>query len=450
MRRLRNTEHDAQWPAAKHILGCPPLTCDEYVADVSVVVSMAWLADARNKVFLAVGIMGLLAILSSTMSKNPVLNLFAASLGTPEAWSGIVASASTIPGILASLPAASLSDVVGRKKMLLASGFLFASAPFAYLFVTDWWQLIPVRFYHGFATAVFVPVAEASVAELFPDKRGERLSLFSSVTSVGRVAAPFLGGYILFATGQSFSTLYLGVAAAGVSAFIIGAVLLAEERGLVSGRQTRDAQKHVRLVFRGWRTVTRNRGVLATSVVQASQYYVFGAVEFFLVGYMKDVGLDSLLIGAVMGVQLAGATIVKPLIGRLSDRIGRRTPIILGSVMGGLPLLAVPFARDFSVLLALSATYGLGFASVTACTSALASELAGADNVGTAMGFIDTIMDVGQTAGPIVTGLITATSLGYAASFPALTAVMLLSCLVFVASRVGAKSTIQSEFVLRP
>jgi MFS family permease len=127
---------------------------------------------SNDAVFLTLSVMGLVAILSSTMSKNPVLKPYATSLGTPDEWTGFVASASTIPGILVSLPAASLSDIFGRKKFLLLAGFIFASAPFLYILITVWWQLILVRFYHGFATAIFVPVVEAAIAELFPTKRG--------------------------------------------------------------------------------------------------------------------------------------------------------------------------------------------------------------------------------------------------------------------------------------
>jgi MFS family permease len=68
-----------------------------------------------NTYFIILCIMGAVAILSSTMSKNPVLNPFAISLGTPLNLIGIIAAASTIPGIIVSLPVASLSDVFGRK-----------------------------------------------------------------------------------------------------------------------------------------------------------------------------------------------------------------------------------------------------------------------------------------------------------------------------------------------
>lgn len=56
--------------------------------------------SAENGAFLALCIVGIFAILSSTMSKNPVLKPFADSLKTPEHLLGFVAAASTIPGTL--------------------------------------------------------------------------------------------------------------------------------------------------------------------------------------------------------------------------------------------------------------------------------------------------------------------------------------------------------------
>jgi hypothetical protein len=48
----------------------------------------------ENGFFLTLCVVGMFAILSSTMSKNPVLNPFAESLGTPEALMGFIAAAS--------------------------------------------------------------------------------------------------------------------------------------------------------------------------------------------------------------------------------------------------------------------------------------------------------------------------------------------------------------------
>lgn len=389
--------------------------------------------------FWALCIVGFFAILSSTMSKNPVLNPFARTLGTPDSLMGFIAAASTIPGILASLPAGSLSDVFGRRKVLFVAGAIFASAPFLYLLVVSWWQLALVRFYHGFATAMFVPVTNAYVAELFPTRKAERISLFSSTTAVGRTIAPFLGGYILFVTGYGFHQLYLTVGVAGVTAFITGLLLLGRKPRTLGGDTSSTSRTGSRLV-QGWLTVARNPHILVVSLVEAAQYYAFGATEFFLIGYLKEVArFDSVSLGVISGSQLAMIPMLKPFMGRLSDRIGRRIPIVLGSLVSALSLVMIPFTLQFVPLLLISVTFGIGFSMVTSSTPALVSELTEESLVGTGMGFLGTIMDVGQTLGPIVTGFILATSLGYVGSFLALTTIILATCTIFTVAEVAKR-----------
>jgi MFS family permease len=394
----------------------------------------------KDSTFWVLCIMGLFAILSSTMSKSPVLKPFSLSLGTPTDMTGFVAAASTVPGILISLPAASLSDIYGRRKFLLIAGLVFASAPFLYLFITVWWQLVLVRFYHGFATAIFVPVAEASIAELFPTKRGERISLFSSATYVGRVIAPTLGGYILLITSTNFHVLYLSVAVAGVTALIMVLPFVIKEKQSATTKQV-DATKTIETIFRGWRTIVNNRGILVVSLVQACLYYSYGTAEFYLAGYLPEVAhLNDFLTGIIITSIIGVAIFARPYMGKISDKMGRRLPIILGCITSGLPLMAIPFVTDFWILLFLVIIYGFGFATVMSSTPALISELSPKELVGASMGFLDTTMDVGQTIGPIVSGFILATSLRYTGIFVSLTSIMLLAGLVFLLSTQSRQS----------
>ncbi len=392
--------------------------------------------NASSSIFWTLCIMGLFAILSSTMSKNPVLPSFAASLGTPEGfWTGFVAVASTIPGILVGLPAGSLSDILGRRKVLVISSVIFASAPFLYLPINSWWQLIIMRFYHGFATGMFVPVAEALIAESFSTKRGERISLFSSMTIVGRSIAPTLGGSILFITNNSFHSLYLAVGLAGITAFVTALPLLGEKEP--TNRSGNPESATLKNIIRGWGNVIRTRGVLTVSLIEASQYYTYGSVEFFLLKYLGEIAnLDSFLQGVIMTSQLVIVMLSKPYMGRLSDRIGRRTPIIIGSIISGIPLLAIPFFTQFPVLLSLSVIYGLGFSLVTSSTPALVSEVVSIEVVGSTMGLLSTVMDVGQTLGPVVCSLILVTRLGYTGLFFSLTFALIFSCILFSLSKV--------------
>lgn len=297
-----------------------------------------------------------------------------------------------------------------------------------------------VRFYHGFATAVFVPVTEAAVAERFPDKRGERISLLHSATGIGRTAAPILGGLILALTSNGYAALYLAVGIAGVTAFVLAFLLLTERKN--STPQPIAAKRVTGKLFEGGREITRNQSVLLVSFVQASQYYVFGAVEFFIVGYAIEVAkLDAFYAGLIVSANVATVIITRPLWGRMSDKRGRRTPIILGSIISCLLLLAVPFTVPFLLLLLLSAGYGLGFAMVISSTAPLMSELAPAGLVGASMGFLSTMMDVGQTLGPIVSGIVLANfSQQYLALFASLSFILLTSSLIF-ASKTGKAKT---------
>ena len=52
------------------------------------------------------------------------------------------------------LPSGALSDVLGRKRMMVLGALFFAIPPFLYPFVDNPWPLLALRFVHGFATAI--------------------------------------------------------------------------------------------------------------------------------------------------------------------------------------------------------------------------------------------------------------------------------------------------------
>lgn len=66
-----------------------------------------------------------LARLSYQMARSPVLPRFAESLGAAPELIGMVVAASTVTGVLFKLPAGALSDLLGRRRvMLLGAAFL--------------------------------------------------------------------------------------------------------------------------------------------------------------------------------------------------------------------------------------------------------------------------------------------------------------------------------------
>ena len=365
--------------------------------------------------FTLIALIGGLAIFSSTLSKTPVLPLFSQSLGASPTEIGWIVIASTIPGILVSFPAGALADHLGTRRVLLAALVVFASAPFLYLLVENAWQLMAVRFYHGFATAIFGTVASAAIAERYSTDRAARLSTYSSATIVGRSLAPFLGGFLI--SLASYDAVYVACAISGVLA--LGAGLLLRDARPVG--TAAPARPHF---WASLREVLADRGILLVSLVEAAQYLVFGAIEAFLALYAASLGIAAWQIGILLGVQLVSIVFAKPLMGRLSDRVGRQRVILPGLVIGAVSILLLPWVTGFTGLSLLSLVFGLGFATVTSSTAALVADLTRNGRFGASMGVLRTVMDVGQSIGPVLTGWMVVLA-GYAGAFTLLAAILL-------------------------
>ena len=370
---------------------------------------------------------GLFAIFSSTISKSPVLPLFASYLGADPARVGMVAAVSAFTGVVASIPAGMLSDRWGRKKMLILSAVAFSSAPFLYLFVTNIYQLAAIRFYHGLATAIFVPVATALVSDLFHHERGEKIGWFSTSTLVGRFMAPIVGGAIIGALalnpGMSYKIVYLVCGAAG----IIVLFLTIKIQHPAEHESKRQSWSETAGAFK---TAISDRNILITSMMEASILFSYGTFETFLPLYSIERGMSAYEIGIFLSAQVITLALTKPLMGKFSDRHGRKPQIFAGAIIGAVCIGTFPFFKSFIPLLALSILFGLSLSVVTSATSAFIADLSKKENRGSAMGVLGSIMDIGHTTGPLIAGIVAA-YFGFAQSFITASLVIIVSAVIF-------------------
>lgn len=371
---------------------------------------------------------GLFAIFSSTISKSPVLPLFASHLGADPARVGMVAAASAFAGVLASIPAGILSDKLGRRRMLIFSAVIFSTAPFFYLMVTNIWQLVIIRFYHGLATAIFVPVATALVADLFHQGRGEKIGWFSTSTLLGRFMAPVIGGSIIGAMvinpGMGYKMVYFVCGAAGVAVLFL--VIKIQNHAEHEGKQK--SWSETAAVFT---TVLSDKNILITAMMEAAILFSYGTFETFLPLYSIERGMSAYEIGIFLSAQVITLALTKPLMGKFSDRHGRKPQILAGAIIGAACIGAFPFFKSFIPLLALSILFGLSLSIVTSATTAFIADLSNKENRGSAMGILGSIMDIGHTTGPLITGIVAA-YFGFTRSFITASLVIITATGVFL------------------
>lgn len=376
--------------------------------------------------FITLLLAGFLARFSYQMARSPVLPRFAQDLGAAPEFIGLIVAASTISGVLIKLPAGALSDVLGRKRMLLLGGLFFAIPPFFYPLIHSPGPLLALRFLHGLATAIFSPVAAAAVADLATQRRGEHLGWFAAASDLGATLGPLIGGLILYYT-VSYSSTYLAVGVLGLLPLLL-LLGLPDSPREPAGKSS--LGERLRGFGEGIREVLSSRGVLIASSLEAVLYVGYGAFLGFFPTYGRSIGLNDAQIAVVMGAQLATTMLAKPISGRLSDRWGRKPMIVCGLCLCALTLPLISALTSIWALFVISACFGLGVAIVTPSTTALVADLVRAGRMGSAMGVFGTIWDSGEAAGPILAGFLIA-SLSYSYAFSVIGALMLGMALFF-------------------
>ncbi|TKB84255.1 MAG: MFS transporter [Nitrospira sp.] len=373
--------------------------------------------------------LGVFCFISYNLVRMPVLSLFAESLGAGPERIGLIVSVSTITGVLLKLPSGALSDIYGRKMLLRIGVVAFGLPPFIYPFISDLNALTALRFVHGLATAIFAPSALATVADLYKERRGAALGTYTACTQSGSLLGPFLGGWLAYTAG--FSTAFVTAGVFGCIAILIFFSLHLDEppprvreRGLVPVMAE---------MGKGFLAVARNRKVLITSSTDAAKMVANGALMAFLPLYGLSVGLNAGQVGLLFSVQAVTSFLSKPVMGRVSDRVGRQPLILAGLLICAATFISMPHVGSFALLLVLSSGFGFGEAVVSSSSAALVADSSEFKRLGAGMGMQGTVMDIGHASGPLLAGLLIA-HVSYQGAFAVIAGLQILAAIAFWAT----------------
>ncbi len=366
---------------------------------------------------------GFVAYFSYSMCRVPLLPLFARELGAGPSLIGLVMGASTLTGVFLKLPAGALSDLFGRRRLLVAGALVFATMPFSYLAVSTLAWLVVLRFVHGSATAIFSPVVSASLSDVAPAaRRGAWLATYSTAQGIGQAIGPILAGYAIAAGRFDLAFAVSGLIGLGVP------LIVGRWRGVPAATSTPPSWQAFKL---GVREVVSDRLVLITSAAQAAQFMLNGMLNAFLPLYGREVlNLSGSELGWLFGVQTVTTLMVRPLIGAASDRGGRRAVIVTGLTICSLAVFSLSLTASLAMVVVVILTYAAGVAITTAATSAYITDITRRARYGAAHGVFGTIYDIGDAIGPIAGGVLVA-GLGFAPMFQVMAVVAIVMAIVF-------------------
>jgi MFS family permease len=384
--------------------------------------------ELNQKIIYYLSLIGFFAIFSTTISKSPVLPLYIEALGGKEIIVGLISAFSPLAGILFSFPIGSMSDRIGRKKLLVVSGIIFLVAPLLYLVVNSPAWLIPIRFFHGIATAILGPIASAIIVKAYSGSKGEKLGFYSSSTLIGRTLAPLLGGAIIsfFANPlisiMTYKYVYIAAFVLAIPVFILILLIKDDEKTNLKVSRS-DFYSDLKYFF-------ANKKLLLTALVEMASYFSYGAFETYLPLYLALFKIPAYQIGLIFSAQILSIALSKPLFGKLADRIDKRKQIIAGALILGISIGILGFFQSIAALIILGIIFGLGLSLSTVATSTYVAEVTRQDKLGSSLGALSSIMDIGQTIGPFITGIII-TYFSYKIGFILSLAVTIITVLMF-------------------
>jgi len=153
-----------------------------------------------------------------------------------------------------------------------------------------------------------------------------------------------------------------------------------------------------------WREILNvlDREIILASVLSFASHVTFPAVASFLVLYAQEIGIKN--IGWFYVATGTTSLIARPMLGKVSDRIGRRRALLACFVFQAVALMTLAFATNLIALIIPGTLYMLGLAMASATTLAIAMEQAKPERRGRAMATFSIALPLSNGVGALICG----------------------------------------------
>jgi DHA1 family multidrug resistance protein-like MFS transporter len=392
------------------------------------------LDNKAQRVFTAIFFATFFAMFGETIPQS-FQPLFIAGLGVAPAVVALIYNIRNVIQTLLRPIAGAISDSLGRKNMMLFGMALFAIVPFIYSIAQTPTLPIVAMFVSGLAISIYYPPSEAYASSLFPpNKTGEAMGRYHMSWAVSASIGPAVGGFIV----GFFPDYRLLFVASGVIT-TLGFLLI--WRYTEDDRDASCPMKpgvQIQMILSDFPSTLRrflgNKKVLVASIaVFAHAFCHWGLITFIpLLG--AEIGMNEFMIGLTLTANAVTIAVSLPVVGRLSDRVGRFTPIAAGLLVSVAAFALFPLATYLWMLPVLNAVLGLCAVLVFPISQATIMEALPPEERGSASGVWGMIMSLGGTVGMFaMSGVLSMTSIGWV--FYADAGVTLILSLVVVAMR---------------
>jgi MFS family permease len=337
--------------------------------------------------------------------------------------SGLAQSSAVVGAALLALPATAIVRRSGRRPSLAASYFVAAigSSIIVMAAIRGSIALMFAGFFlFGGSTAASMQARYAAVDLALASLRGRQLSMIVWATTLGAVAGPHFAavagaslvdyGVPALAAPFVFSTALFALAA-------VALITLMRPDPAVIARQAAEPSKptDARRTGVGLRAALREVAAEPSARVgvaaMAAGHLVMVGVMAMTPVHIRSAGHDAAdtlrIVGVVLSLHIAGMYALSPVIGWLTDRVGRRPVIGAGLVLLIAACALAGTAGHGTAQLAIGLmVLGLGWSCTVVAGSTLLSESVPVDVRASAQGLSDAIMGLAGASAGALSGIV--------------------------------------------
>jgi MFS family permease len=300
---------------------------------------------------------------------------------------------------VASLPTGYLLGRLGRPLMILGL-LMIAVIDVGSITTSSYQAFLVLRALGGVGWAMFATVATTAAVNVpGTQRRGRAVSVLLMSETSGLLLGSALGGWLYQRAGATtpflFEATCMVVAAVAVARW---AVLAAHETSAPQPRQDR----------RRLAEVLRTSGVVLMGVTSAMLMAIqTGALVFLFPLYLfTRAGVGPETVGLLVSLSVVGRLVALWMGGSVSDRWGRMRVLAPGLLVYAVLLGSLSLLTDPALLGVMSFAIGAAAGFVAPVPTALTGDQVPRPLQGVAIGWIRTMTDGGQIAGPLVMGFL--------------------------------------------
>ena len=299
------------------------------------------LKQGRNKVAATIVAAHAIKHLYNSGQSSLIMPEIKIGLGLNRAQFGSLATASAIAWWSSTMIAGYLGDRFSNRAgpMLAIALALMGGSLFLVGLAPSYSIMLPAMFLAGIGPSLFHPPAIGELSRRFPDRRGFAVSLHGMGANVGEVlGAPAVAGFLTFMVWRDL-----------LMASIVPALMAAVAVWLLMPSRKADVQAGVtsmRGYFVSLGSLLNNRVLLLLIATTALRSIGEGGVGAFLSLYMRDdLKYSVTTVALFLSLAQIAGIVSQPVMGYLSDRVGRKPVLVTGTGLVMLSAFALSVAR---------------------------------------------------------------------------------------------------------